>query len=107
MSGFVDALLGAQMSGGGIGSGQAKATPVGRSAAAKTPLLSGSGSKTGKGIALVYGELTLAPRTEEGADFCVRTDLASANQGHVGLRAYRLTPNFVEAYRAGRFDTQR
>ncbi|ORY65620.1 hypothetical protein BCR35DRAFT_322361 [Leucosporidium creatinivorum] len=85
-AGFVDALLGAQMSGGGIGSGQAKATPVGRSAA-KTPLQSGSGSKTGKGIALVY-------------------DLASANQGHVGLRAYRLTPNFVEAYRAGKFDTQ-
>lgn len=55
MAGFVEALLGAQMSGGGIGSGL-KATPVGRAAAVKMPLVSGQGSKGGKGIALVYGE---------------------------------------------------
>lgn len=59
MTGFVEALLGAQMSGGGIGSGT-KATPVGRSTAAKTPVASGPGSKSGKGIALVFGEFAAA-----------------------------------------------
>lgn len=34
-------------------------------------------------------------------------DLASASQGHVGLRAYRLTSAFIDAYRSGKFDTQR
>lgn len=87
MSGFVEALLAAQMSGGGIGSGPShKAAPVGRSAAAKTPLPAGSGAKNGKGIALVY-------------------DLASAAQGYVGIKAYRLSAAFIEAYRAGKFDT--
>jgi translation initiation factor 3 subunit H len=56
MTGFVEALLGAQMSGGGIGSGAAKAVPVGRSAPVKAVLPSGSGTKSGKGIALVFGE---------------------------------------------------
>lgn len=37
----------------------------------------------------------------------VAADTASATQGHVGLRAYRLTPSFIEAYRVGKFDTQR
>lgn len=56
MSGFVEALLGAQMSGGGIGSGAAKAVPVGRNAPVKAPLASGTGTKSGKGIALVFGK---------------------------------------------------
>lgn len=34
-------------------------------------------------------------------------DVASANQGHVGLKAFRLSAAFVEAHRAGKFDTQR
>lgn len=54
MGGFVEALIGAQTSGGGLGSGVSKATPMGRSAA-KAPALSGQASKNGKGIALVYG----------------------------------------------------
>lgn len=87
-SGFLEALLASQMSGGGIGSGPShKAAPVGRAAAAKTPLPAGSGAANGKGIALVY-------------------DLASAAQGYVGIKAYRLSKAFVEAYRAGKFDTQ-
>ncbi|KAK4699764.1 translation initiation factor 3 subunit H, partial [Phenoliferia sp. Uapishka_3] len=86
MPGFIDALVGAQLSGGGIGSGQSKVAPVGRTNAAKAPMPSGTGTKSGKGIALVF-------------------DVASATQGHVGLRAYRLTPDFIEAYRAGKFDT--
>lgn len=56
MTGFVEALLGAQMSGGGIGSGAAKAVAVGRSAPVKATLASGTGTKSGKGIALVFGE---------------------------------------------------
>lgn len=57
MSGFVEALLAAQMSGGGIGSGAAKAVPVGRATAGKTPIAaSGTGTKSGKGIALVFGK---------------------------------------------------
>ncbi|SCV74902.1 BQ2448_7931 [Microbotryum intermedium] len=87
IAGFVEALIGAQMSGGGVGSGLGKATPVGRAAATKTNLVPGQGAKNGKGIALVY-------------------DVASAAQGHVGLKAYRLSAAFVEAYRAGKFDTQ-
>mgnify|MGYP001569891091 CR=1 FL=1 len=59
MTGFVEALLGAQMSGGGIGSGT-KVASVGRSTAAKAPAASGPGSKSGKGIALVFGEFALA-----------------------------------------------
>ena len=55
MPGFIDALVGAQLSGGGIGSAQAKAVPVGRTAASKAPMLSGTGTKSGKGIALVFG----------------------------------------------------
>lgn len=88
MGGFVEALLAAQMSGGGIGSGaSAKATPVGRSAQAKAASLpAGQGAKNGKGVAIVY-------------------DLASAGQGHVGVKAFRLTAAFVETYRSGRFDT--
>jgi len=88
MGGFVEALLAAQMSGGGIGSGaSAKATPVGRSAQAKASALpAGSGAKNGKGVAIVY-------------------DLASAGQGHVGVKAFRLTGAFIETYRSGKFDT--
>ncbi|KAK4047403.1 hypothetical protein OIV83_005450 [Microbotryomycetes sp. JL201] len=86
IGGFVDALIGAQLTGGGIGS-LSKAAPVGRTSSSKPALPSGTGVKHGKGIALVY-------------------DIASAAQGHVGLRAYRLAPNFVDAYRAGKFDTQ-
>ncbi|KAK4055883.1 hypothetical protein OIO90_003140 [Microbotryomycetes sp. JL221] len=87
IGGFVDALVGAQLTGGGVGS-LSKAAPVGRSgAASKTSSLpAGTGHKNGKGIALVY-------------------DIASAAQGSVGLRAFRLAPNFVETYRAGKFDT--
>ena len=55
MSGFVEALLGAQLNGGGIGNATTKAVPVGR-AAVKTPLATGNGTKSGKGIALVFGE---------------------------------------------------
>ena len=55
MSGFVEALLGAQLNGGGIGNATTKAVPVGRSNV-KTPLAMGSGTKSGKGIALVFGE---------------------------------------------------
>lgn len=107
MPGFIDALVGAQLSGGGIGSGQAKAVPVGRTSATKAPLLAGGGSKSGKGIALVFGEFA-----STHARWCVVlipgcADVASATQGHVGLRAFRLTPDFIEAYRSGRFDTAR
>lgn len=61
LPGFIEALLAAQMSGGGLGSGvqQSKAIPVGRTSAApsKSNLASGTESKSGKGIALVYGSL--------------------------------------------------
>ncbi|POY75295.1 putative Proline racemase [Rhodotorula taiwanensis] len=87
--GFVEALVGAQLSGGGVGSG-AKAQPVARpgmgAAKPATHLASGDANKSGKGIALVY-------------------DVASATQGAVALKAYRLSQNFVDAYRAGKFDT--
>ncbi|GAA5933298.1 uncharacterized protein JCM15063_001276 [Sporobolomyces koalae] len=86
--GFLDALVGAQLSGGGVGSGQ-KAQPTPRPGLGQRPaaqLASGEQNKSGKGIALVY-------------------DIASATQGAVGLRAYRASPQFVEAYRAGKFDT--
>jgi translation initiation factor 3 subunit H len=59
MSGFVDALLGAQLNGGGIGGG-AKAVPVERSAAAKGIMVTSSApgsNKSGKGIALVFGRM--------------------------------------------------
>lgn len=56
--GFVEALVGAQLSGGGVGSG-AKAQPVARpgmgAAKPATHLASGDANKSGKGIALVYG----------------------------------------------------
>lgn len=38
---------------------------------------------------------------------CVISDVASAPQGNVGLRAFRLTPEFIETYRGGKFDTAR
>lgn len=74
MGGFVEALLGAQVSGGGIGSGLAKATPVGRAATSATAgknnlAASAQQNKSGKGIALVYGEslvLTFAQSTRGG-----------------------------------------
>ncbi|GAA5956977.1 hypothetical protein JCM3765_006658 [Sporobolomyces pararoseus] len=86
--GFLEALVGAQLSGGGVGSGQ-KTQPTPRPGLGQRPVSqvsSGEQNKSGKGIALVY-------------------DIASAAQGAVGLKAYRLTSNFVEAYRAGKFDT--
>ncbi|GAA5864790.1 hypothetical protein JCM8547_009234 [Rhodosporidiobolus lusitaniae] len=86
--GFLEALVGAQLSGGGVGSGhkaQAVARP-GLGMKQTTQLASGSNNKSGTGIALVY-------------------DIASATQGAVGLKAYRLSASFVEAYRAGKFDT--
>ncbi|GAA5982450.1 hypothetical protein JCM11641_006120 [Rhodosporidiobolus odoratus] len=86
--GFLDALVGAQLSGGGIGSGtkaQAVARP-GLGMKQTTQLASGDANKNGAGIALVY-------------------DITSAAQGSVGLKAYRLSSSFVEAYRAGKFDT--
>ncbi|GAA5889491.1 hypothetical protein JCM6882_007049 [Rhodosporidiobolus microsporus] len=86
--GFLDALVGAQLSGGGVGSGtkaQAVARP-GLGPRQTTQLASGDANKNGAGIALVY-------------------DISSAAQGAVGLKAYRLSSSFVEAYRAGKFDT--
>ncbi|GAA5987325.1 hypothetical protein JCM10908_001910 [Rhodotorula pacifica] len=86
--GFVEALVGAQLSGGGVGSG-AKTQPVARPGMGPRPaaqLASGDANKSGKGIALVY-------------------DIASATQGAVALKAYRLSQGFVDAYRAGKFDT--
>ncbi|GAA5971112.1 hypothetical protein JCM21900_004568 [Sporobolomyces salmonicolor] len=86
--GFLDALVGAQTSGGGIGSGQ-KTQPAPRPGMGQRPTVqvaSGEQNKSGKGIALVY-------------------DIASATQGAVGLKAYRLSPAFIEAHRAGQFDT--
>ncbi|KAI5476242.1 hypothetical protein MNV49_007942 [Pseudohyphozyma bogoriensis] len=83
--GFIEALVGAQLAGGGLGSGAPKAQPVGRSAAAK-PQVPTQASTNGKGIALVF-------------------DIASTAQGGVGLKAFRLTDEFVNAYRAGKFDT--
>ncbi|KAM0750975.1 hypothetical protein T439DRAFT_326013 [Meredithblackwellia eburnea MCA 4105] len=87
--GFVEALVGAQLTGGGIGSASQahKPTPVGRVQPTKATLPSGTGTKSAKGIALVY-------------------DVASAGQGHVGLRAFRLSSAFIEAYREGKFDTR-
>ncbi|GJN90016.1 hypothetical protein Rhopal_003011-T1 [Rhodotorula paludigena] len=88
--GFIEALVGAQLSGGGVGSGQ-KAQPVARPGLGprtQTQLASGEANKSGKGIALVY-------------------DIASATQGAVGLKAYRLSQAFIDAYRAGKFDTAR
>lgn len=58
MTGFVEALLGAQLGGGGIGAGNAKAVPVGRATGVKAALPAGSGGKSGKGIALVFGTST-------------------------------------------------
>lgn len=55
--GFVEALVGAQLSGGGVGSG-AKTQPVARPGMGPRPaaqLASGDANKSGKGIALVYG----------------------------------------------------
>ncbi|GAA6059761.1 hypothetical protein JCM10212_001969 [Sporobolomyces blumeae] len=86
--GFLEALVGAQLSGGGVGSGQ-KTAPTPRPGLGQRPVSqipSGEQNKSAKGIALVY-------------------DIASAAQGAVALKAYRLTSNFVDAYRAGKFDT--
>ncbi|BGO92573.1 hypothetical protein JCM10020v2_004244 [Rhodotorula toruloides] len=87
--GFIEALVGAQLSGGGVGSLQ-RAQPVNRAGVVgqKGPvqLPSGEANKSGKGIALVY-------------------DIASATQGAVGLKAYRLSQAFIDAYRSGKFDT--
>ncbi|PRQ77733.1 hypothetical protein AAT19DRAFT_8801 [Rhodotorula toruloides] len=87
--GFIEALVGAQLSGGGVGSLQ-RAQPVNRAGVVgqKGPvqLPSGEANKSGKGIALVY-------------------DIASATQGAVGLKAYRLSQAFSDAYRSGKFDT--
>ncbi|KWU43759.1 hypothetical protein RHOSPDRAFT_29552 [Rhodotorula sp. JG-1b] len=86
--GFVEALVGAQLSGGGVGSG-AKTQPVARPGMGPRPaaqLASGDANKSGKGIALVY-------------------DIASATQGAVALKAYRLSQGFIDASRAGKFDT--
>ncbi|GAA6028811.1 hypothetical protein JCM8097_007407 [Rhodosporidiobolus ruineniae] len=86
--GFFDALVGAQLSGGGVGSGtkaQAVSRP-GLGVKQTTQLASGDQNKCGSGIALVY-------------------DISSATQGAVGLKAYRLSSAFVDAYRAGKFDT--
>ncbi|GAA5867005.1 hypothetical protein JCM3774_003753 [Rhodotorula dairenensis] len=86
--GFVEALVGAQLSGGGVGSG-AKTQPVARPGMGPRPaaqLASGDANKSGSGIALVY-------------------DIASATQGAVALKAYRLSQGFLDAYRAGKFDT--
>lgn len=56
--GFIEALVGAQLSGGGVGSLQ-RAQPVNRAGVVgqKGPvqLPSGEANKSGKGIALVYG----------------------------------------------------
>lgn len=58
MGGFVEALVGAQLSGGGLGSNTGKAAPVGRaaSAASSKTAASSQANKYGKGIALVYGQ---------------------------------------------------
>lgn len=55
--GFVEALVGAQLSGAGVGSGS-KAQPVARAGLGARPqaqLASGEANKAAKGIALVYG----------------------------------------------------
>lgn len=86
--GFIEALVGAQLSGQGVGSG-VKAQPAARAGLGARPqaqLASGEANKAAKGIALVY-------------------DIASATQGAVGLKAYRLSQSFIDAYRAGKFDT--
>jgi len=106
--GFLDALVGAQLSGGGVGCGQ-KTQPTPRPGLGQRPvsqLSSGEQNKSGKGIALVYGTLK---RFIYGSGSVLTpqrcTDIASAAQGAVGLKAYRLSSNFVEAYRANKFDT--
>lgn len=112
--GFVEALVGAQLSGAGVGSGS-KAQPVARAglgARPQTQLASGEANKAAKGIALVYGAslafLSGACAVEYGAHSdSVRTDIASATQGAVGLKAYRLSQAFIDAYRSGKFDTAR
>lgn len=56
--GFLEALVGAQLSGGGVGSG-AKTQPVARPGMGPRPaaqLASGDANKSGAGIALVYGQ---------------------------------------------------
>lgn len=77
MSGFVDALLGAQANGGGIG-GSTKAVPVGR-AGAKAPSTvstsSGTGNKSGKGIALVFGTFIFCFSAGPTADRVSRTQI--------------------------------
>ena len=65
--GFLDALVGAQISGGGLGSGQ-KTQPTPRAGLGQRPaaqLASGEQNKSGKGIALVYGTtplLSISPK---------------------------------------------
>lgn len=109
MGGFIEALINAQMSGGGIGSGAtAKPIPLGRtSVAVKPAALAGNANKSAKGIALVYGQFRSRALFFKVPSSDYKTsDIASASQGHVGIRAYRLSAPFVEAYRAGKFDTQ-
>lgn len=60
--GFVEALVGAQLTGGGVGSG-AKTQPVARPGMGPRPaaqLASGDANKSGSGIALVYGACTFS-----------------------------------------------
>lgn len=83
--GFLEALIAVQL-------GSAAASAASRAQTPKTPKSAvASASKAlqgGKGVALVY-------------------DAASSSQGTVNLKAYKLSQAFIDAHRAGRFDSQR
>lgn len=85
-TGLVESLLAAQLYGSGLGAG-AKAGAASRSSKASLASMQNA-SKSGKGIVLVY-------------------DVTSAAQGSVGLKAFRLTNEFVSAYRSRKFDSSR
>lgn len=88
--GFLDALIAIQLGAPtASASSRVQASSVTRSARAP-PLAQAStrSSQGGKGVAIVY-------------------DLASASQGTVDLKAFKLSQAFVDAHRAGRFDSQR
>lgn len=75
--GFIEMLISMQIGG----------TPATGTKAAKSNISVRSKITGGKGVALVY-------------------DLASAGEGTVNLRGYRLSKEFVETYKSGRFDSQ-
>ncbi|KAG0147507.1 hypothetical protein CROQUDRAFT_656073 [Cronartium quercuum f. sp. fusiforme G11] len=74
--GFIETLISIQLGSSNLGSKM-----INKPSNVKSKTLAG------KGLAIVY-------------------DLASSTQGTVQLKAYRLSPNFVETYRSGKFDSQ-